>query len=225
MPPKSPLALQYPEGFAGTFPWEEPGCFCHEAGTQQALPAGPVKLAKLQCSSPGPHVPYREPPSVWMGRALTEAPATGSKRGCQGSCGGICLLSEQGYSLDSLELTFLILGHMQKNLVPSWQPARAAEQRGLGKAPEEVCACTSALDYFVLKAAQTQPGANAGFCRGWEPRTAPAGWHPPPRGAFPWGPAPTEADPPSPRVLPGYSCRPGARSLLRGPSRGGMGQR
>lgn len=58
-----------------------------------------------------------------------EVPATGSKCRCQGSGSSICLLSEQGYSLDSLEVPLLLLGHMWKCRVPSWQ--RVVEQGGL----------------------------------------------------------------------------------------------
>lgn len=58
-----------------------------------------------------------------------ELTATGSKCCCQGSGGGICLLSEQGYSLDSLEVLLLLLGHMWKCWMPSWQ--LMGEQGGL----------------------------------------------------------------------------------------------
>lgn len=64
-----------------------------------------------------------------MAAARMEVPATGSKCCCQGSGSSICLLSEQGYSLDSLEVPLLLLGHMWKCWVPSWQ--HVVEQGGL----------------------------------------------------------------------------------------------
>lgn len=97
--------------------------------------------------------------AAWMGRALTAEPATGSKCLCQGSCGGICSLSEQGYTLDSLQVPSPVLGHMQENRVPSRQCA--GERRGLGKAPEDVCSCASVLNDPALEAAQPWVWVNA----------------------------------------------------------------
>lgn len=139
---------------------------------------------------------------------LLKRQQTGSKRLCQGSCGGICSLSEQGYTLDSLGVAFLILGHVRKNPVPSWRRGRrSGEGSGRRRGKFALALLTSVLRFG--KQHQPSPGGvrrPAGLSSG--------GRHPP-------------RPSPLPETSPSLFLHARSTGLAREPGagRGGMGQR
>lgn len=162
--------------------------------------------------------------AAWMGRALTEVPATGSKCLCQGSCGGICSLSEQGYTLDSLKLLSSFGGICRRAWCQAGNVHGGAERAQKGSGGSLLLHFCPQLFCFQ---SSTNPALNeCRFSRGWEPCMVLAGRHPPPHGAFLWGLAPTEADPP-PQDLSPVIPADKEHDVCSGTGswRGGMGQR